>query len=98
MQYRTIETARAYTIGLTAFFGITCLLWISDPVRPRFSAISSKLLAGLNPDFHTAYFSSGADLYQYTLLTKYQNLGQLSLTRNSKQLHCLLRGYRRGLS
>ena len=60
------------------------LLWISDPVRPCFLAITSSDLAQLAPNFHTIHFSPSADIHQYGLLTKYQNLGYLSLTRNVK--------------
>ena len=60
------------------------LLWISDPVRPCFLAITSSDLAQLVPNFHTLHFSPSADIHQYGLLTKYQNLGYLSLTRNVK--------------
>ena len=41
-------------------------------------------LAQLVPNFHTLHFSPSADIHQYGLLTKYQNLGYLSLTRNVK--------------
>ena len=55
--------------------------------RPRealFLAITSSDLAQLVPNFHTIHFSPSADIHQYGLLTKYQNLGYLSLTRNVK--------------
>ena len=56
--------------------------------RPRealfFFAITSADLAQLIPNFHTIHFSPSADIHQYGLLTKYQNLGYLSLTRNVK--------------
>ena len=60
------------------------LLWISDPVRPCFLAITSSNQSQLVSNFHTIHFSSSADIHQYGLLTKYQNLGYLSLTRNVK--------------
>ena len=53
--------------------------------RPRealFFAITSSDLAQLVSSFHTLHFSPSADIHQYCLLTKYQNLGYLSLTRN----------------
>ena len=46
------------------------LLWISDPVRPCFLAITSSDLAQLVPNFHTLHFSPSADFCQYGLLTK----------------------------
>ena len=46
------------------------LLWISDPVRPCFLAITSSELAQLVPNFHTLLFSPSADFCQYGLLTK----------------------------
>ena len=58
------------------------LLWISDPVRPCFLAITSSDLAQLVPNLHTLHFSPSADFYQYGLLTKNQWLGYLSLPRN----------------
>ena len=60
------------------------LLWISDPVRPCFLEITSSNLSQLVSNFHTIHFSPSADIHQYGLLTKYQNLGYLSLTRNVK--------------
>ena len=55
-----------------------------DPVRPCFLAITSSDLAQLVSNFHTIHFSPSADIHQYGLLTKYQNLGYLPLTRNVK--------------
>ena len=60
------------------------LLWISDPVRPRFSAITSYDFVKYKSNFRTACFSPGADFCQYSLLTKNRNLEHLSLTRNVK--------------
>ena len=49
---------------------VSPLLWISDPVRPCFLAITSSNLAQLVPNFHTLHFSPSADFCQYGLLTK----------------------------
>ena len=46
------------------------LLWISDPVRPRFLAITSSGLARSLSNFRTLHFSPSADFCQYGLLTK----------------------------
>ena len=46
------------------------LLWISDPVRPRFLAITSSDLARSLSNFRTLHFSPSADFCQYGLLTK----------------------------
>ena len=48
------------------------LLWISDPVRPRFSSITSLDLARSLSNFRTLHFSPSADFCQYGLLTKNQ--------------------------
>ena len=49
------------------------LLWISDPVRPCFLAITSSDLAQLVPNLHTLHFSPSADCCQYGLLSKIDN-------------------------
>ena len=54
------------------------------PWGPVFLSITSSDLAQWVPNFHTLHFSPSADIHQYGLLTKYQNLGYLSLTRNVK--------------
>ena len=41
------------------------LLWISDPVRPRFLAITSSDLARSLSNFRTLHFSPSADFCQY---------------------------------
>ena len=58
------------------------LLWISDPVRPRFLAITSSDLARSLSNFRTRHFSPSADFCQYGLLTKNRKLRYLSLLRN----------------
>ena len=50
--------------------GIPNLLWISDPVRPRFLAITSSDFARSLSNFRTLHFSPSADFCQYGLLTK----------------------------
>ena len=60
------------------------LLWISDPVKPCFSAITSWRLDWLASTFGMSRFSSSANFCQYGLVTKNRNLRYLSLSRNVK--------------
>ena len=56
--------------GLQHDTTLDSLLWISDPVRPRFLAITSSDLAWSLSNFRTLHFSPSADFCQYGLLTK----------------------------
>ena len=49
---------------------VRVLLWLSDPVRPRFLAITSSDLARSLSNFRTLHFSPSANFCQYGLLTK----------------------------